>query len=127
MSGNNFSFGPEFRLRKKSGFSHVQEHGRKLYSKHFVILVSGTDLPQSRLGVTITRKIDSRAVVRNRIRRRVREVFRLNRHLLERCCDIVVIARSHAQECSFADIRREILGALYHGNFMKHRVETQNS
>ena len=64
-----------------------------------------------RLGITVSTKIDKRAVIRNRIKRLVREVFRKNLSRFEGF-DIVVIARKNASHLSYKDAEREILGTL---------------
>lgn len=111
-----YRFPPCFRLKKKSHFTSVQNLGKRLYSRHFLLLVWVSGLPCSRLGIAVTRKIDKRAVGRNRVKRMVRNIFRIHRQLLKEPCDIMVIARQDAPLCSFADVERELLGALhYHG------------
>ena len=63
-----------------------------------------------RLGVTVTTKIDKRAARRNRLKRRVREVFRRNRARMPiRPLDAVLIARSGATALGFAAVRHEVL------------------
>ena len=116
--GGSFCFGPESRLKKKADFFSVQQQGAKVYSKHFVILVAKSELQKSRLGVTVTKKVAPNAVVRNRIKRRLREIFRLNRTRFSANFDILVIARHNAEECSYHDIKREVMGALFHGKFL---------
>ena len=74
---------------------------------------------ESRLGVTVTTKIDKRAVVRNRIKRRLREIFRLNRGRLKEPLDLVIVARRGAAACGFAEMERQILGALRYGGYLQ--------
>ena len=50
--------------------------------------------------------------MRNKIKRRLREVFRASRHLLNQPLDIVIVARRDVQSCEFGDYEREVLGAL---------------
>lgn len=64
-----------------------------------------------RLGITVSTKIDKRAVVRNRIKRLIREVFRKNQRSFQGF-DIVVIARKNASHLSYKEAEREIIGAL---------------
>jgi ribonuclease P protein component len=98
-----------------------------VYSKHFLILVipSGTD--QSRLAIAVTTKIEKRATVRNKIKRRIRELFRVFRHDLKDPLDMVVVARRDVQQCSIDDYKREILGALRSNGYLKKRASAQPS
>ena len=100
----------------------IQSVGKKLRSAHFLITfirINPEDsAPQSkstlgmesRLGVTITTKVDKRAAARNRLRRRIREIFRKNRERLKFEIDLVVIALTGAADLSFSEVEQEILG-----------------
>ena len=92
-------FPKEVRLRRRSEFLKVQETGQKFPSDAFLALV----LPNARadgttrLGLTVSTKVGN-AVVRNRIRRRLRELFRTRRERLPRGLDVVLIARTQAAQ-----------------------------
>lgn len=68
--------------------------GCKLTTPHFVLLVSRNSAAVPRLGITVSRRVGN-AVVRNRLKRKVREYFRLHRTDFQNC-DYLVIARSRA-------------------------------
>ena len=55
---------------------------------------------QNRVGITVSKKL-GHAVVRNRVRRRLREVYRLNEQLFQPGWDIVVVARTRAIQVPF--------------------------
>lgn len=122
ISNRSSAFPPSARLKKKKEFLAVQDavraSGRRLHSKHFLLLVNPSVSKQSRIGLTVTTKIDKRAVVRNRIKRYVREVFRRVRQKLLEPVDIVVIARMHSQTLSFQEVQRELLGSLQYGRLL---------
>ena len=93
------------RLRSSRDFVRVARLGRRLASREFVVLIApawaetgertswGAErIPVRRLGVTVSRKVGN-AVVRNRVKRAVREWFRHSRYLLDENVDLVVIAR----------------------------------
>ena len=63
---------------------------------------------QNRVGLTCGKKL-GHAVVRNRTRRRLREIYRLNEHRFARGYDIVVVARSAAVDADFAVLERAYL------------------
>jgi ribonuclease P protein component len=79
---------------------------------HFVVYAMGSgELKPARLGTTVSRRIGG-AVVRNRVKRRVRECFRTNlRTLLPAGTDLVVIARAGAGELASPAIMRELTAA----------------
>lgn len=67
--------------------------------------------PRSRLGVITSRKVGG-AVVRNRARRLVREVFRHHQHRLARPMDLVVVARPSIARLPLGRVERDFLGVL---------------
>jgi ribonuclease P protein component len=79
----------------------VARHGRRIASRDFVVLVARGDRPNEsrRLGITVSRKVGN-AVVRNRVKRCVRNWFRTSRDQLAPGADVVVIARRGASELS---------------------------
>ena len=105
------------RLRKASDFLLVQTDPKRLYSKNFLLLVKKSSR-LSRLGLTVSKKVDRRAVVRNKIKRRLREIFRRERSKFIENFDIIVIARQNAGDCSYLEIKRQIIGALHHGGIL---------
>lgn len=62
----------------------------------------------NRVGVTVSKKL-GKAVVRNRVRRRIREAYRLNEELFLPGYDIVIVARSRAVEVSFQKLTESLL------------------
>ena len=62
----------------------------------------------NRVGVTVSKKL-GKAVVRNRVRRRIREVYRLNEEQFLPGWDIVIVARSRAVEVSFQKLTESLL------------------
>jgi ribonuclease P protein component len=92
----DFAFKKADRIRKRSEFVGLSATGRSVRSRLFVAVAAPSDGGYSRLGLTVSRKVGN-AVERNRIKRLVREYFRLNRHLLGRPLDVNVIARQAAK------------------------------
>jgi ribonuclease P protein component len=95
-------FGRSERLRQSKDFQRVARGGTRVASRDFVLLVDSkagraAALPGRRLGVTASRKVGP-AVVRNRVKRGIREWFRRHRGELAEDVDVVVIARRGAAE-----------------------------
>ena len=94
------------RLRKRPEFLNLSRTGKKVHSPNFIVIRANNKRGESRLGITVSAKVGN-AVVRNRIKRLVRELFRRHRHELA-ALDIVVIARKGAATLSSAMIQKEI-------------------
>ena len=79
-------------LRKKVEFDRVYQVGRRLHGPNFSLIYAANDGQGSRLGISVPKKV-GRAVLRNRIKRIIRETFRLERSLFPAGCDIVITVR----------------------------------
>jgi ribonuclease P protein component len=100
------------RLRRRSQFLAVQRRGRGVGEPRFrVVVLERPDAGPARLGVTVTKKVGG-AVVRNRIKRLVREVYRRNKDWFPAGRDVVVIARDGAPGASLEDVAGELERAL---------------
>ncbi len=108
----NFSYSKKERLLKRRDFVNLNQGGRRLYSKNFLIILKKNALCFSRLGITVTKKIGN-AVKRNRIKRLVREFFRLNKERLPKGYDISIIARADVSTFRLQDIERELREVLF--------------
>ncbi len=83
------------RILKRSEFIALSKSGRKVQNQHFIACFAPGRQSHCRLGVTVTKKV-GKAVERNRIKRMVREFFRLNRHRLSGNWDINIIGKIRA-------------------------------
>ena len=79
------------------------------YANSFLVLYAKRNrLNTNRVGVTVSKKLGG-AVVRNRVRRRLREVYRLQESLFSPGWDIVVVARSRCISADFEKLTRAYL------------------
>ena len=105
------SFGAVDRLHRSAEFIRLQRSGLRFQTGHFVLYagILETEPERSRLGVTVSRRIGN-AVIRNRVKRRVREIFcgRI-RDSLAKGTSIVVIARAGAGSLASASITDELV------------------
>jgi ribonuclease P protein component len=108
---SNYRFPPDARLKKKKDFENVYKNGSRVLKNCIVVLYYPNSSNISRLGVVASRKI-GKAVVRNRFKRQVREIFRLNRNKLYDGVDIIIIARRVDEPCSFEVLQNESLEAF---------------
>jgi ribonuclease P protein component len=87
-------FPKSMRLLTGRQFDAVREARLVKHAGPLRVAARANDLPHSRLGLAISRRVGG-AVVRNRIKRMCREAFRLHRHEWPSGLDIVVMARPH--------------------------------
>lgn len=104
----NESFCKSERLLRRAEYRRLSEMGRKIHVPHFLILYLPAE--QRRLGITVSSRIGP-AVVRNRIKRLVRDIYRTTKHMFP-LCEFNVIAKRGAGLLSRDDIERELRQAL---------------
>lgn len=97
------------RLRRRQDYQAVYEHGTRLSGSLMTVFFLPNPLGRPRLGIAATRKIGS-AVIRNRAKRRVRDLFR--REQIREALDIVVIPRRELAEVPVARLEAEFRGIL---------------
>ena len=98
------------RVRKRAEFLRIQDAGKRVTTRHFVLILAPSPEPDgpARLGITASRKIGG-AVVRNRAKRLVRVAFRSTPELWPRGADVVVIVRSSLDALKAGDVVAEWL------------------
>lgn len=110
---SQFAFRADERLHRRTEFLRVQHTGARFQSNHFVVYAAR--LPETktvRLGTTISRRLGN-AVTRNRIKRRIRECFRLSlRSSLPSGTAIVVIGRAGVGALEMRAVMGELDGAV---------------
>lgn len=91
------AFPKSLRLRSRREFLIVQDTGMKVSADCVLALIKPNGKPgeASRIGLTVSSKVGN-AVVRNRVRRRLRELYRTRRDELPKGLDMVLIARNSA-------------------------------
>lgn len=90
-----YSFTKANRLLKRPDFMRLSTTGFKIHNRHVTAIYSPGLSDQTRLGVTVSRKV-GHAAIRNKVKRLSREYFRLNRHTIKGVWDINIIAKKSA-------------------------------
>lgn len=96
-------------------------HTGAVANSHLVMYARPNRLGINRIGITVSKKL-GHAVVRNRVRRRLREVYRLNEELFTPGWDIVVVARSRCIDAPFASIVKAYLALAAKAGILKENA-----
>ena len=107
---NSEEFPHSVRIVRSSDYRALYKTGRKVHSESFVLFFRANKVGHPRLGITVSRKIGS-AVVRNRIKRMFREIFRRSFREIPGQFDIVVNAKYGCAKISYDKLRAEFLNA----------------
>jgi len=96
---------------RRAEYEAVYRDGRRRSSPQFLVFYRANRLGRSRFGLSVKKALGG-AVVRNRIRRRVREILRLNDSEIPSGWDIVIHPRSSVARAKFAPLAGELVRLL---------------
>ena len=94
MAKRAYTFGKDKRVRSREEFGTVFEKGIRQSRGPLTAVGTPTDKPTARLGFSVPRRVGT-APKRNRIKRLLREAFRLMQHDFPRSYDVVIVVRPH--------------------------------
>lgn len=97
-------------LSKKKDFEKVAKQGRSFFTHELGFKILKNNLDYNRYGIVINLKVDKRATVRNKIRRRIREIIRLNDKNFKQGFDIMILTRESVKDLKYKEIEEKLLG-----------------
>ena len=116
----------EHRLAKREDFNRVYRRGKSAANLQFVLYF----LPQKepgpfRLGVSVSKKLGN-AVMRNSIRRKMKEIVRLGREDVLPGIDIVIIARKPAAEMNYDNMKKSLYHVMKRSGVLRDKKRNPN-
>jgi len=102
---------PHERFRKRKDFLHIYRKGSRYRGKGFVLIYLFNNLPYSRMTAVASKKIGN-AVVRNRIKRRFRALFRTNKSMLQGSFDLVIITQKSIGSIPWSEVQKEFIKTI---------------
>jgi len=95
-------------LKKDSDFRKVYKHGKSFANRYLVMYILNNKSENSRIGISVSKKV-GKAIIRNKVRRRIKEAYRLNiDEKIKNGYDIVFIARVAIKDADYVDIEKSM-------------------
>ena len=110
-------------LRKRAQFQNVYEHGKTKVDRYLVVRLLANNLEISRLGLSVSKRV-GKAVVRNRIRRLLKEIIR--KMPVKPGFDIVIIARNNAVGADYHQLQKSVVDLLEKYNIILHNEKNSS-
>ena len=110
-----------YRLRSNMEFKKVYKYGKNYWNRNLILYVMKNDLGYTRVGYSITKKIGN-SVVRNRIRRQMKEIYRLKFDLIENNYDLIFIPKKNVVEISYDKLESAMVHIMNLAKLLKKKV-----
>ena len=108
----------KYRLRKNLEFKRVYSGGKNYWNRNLTLYIKKNNMEETRLGITITKKIGN-AVVRNRIKRRIKEIYRKKFFRIKSGYDLIFIPKKNVVDISYKELESAIIHILKLSNMLK--------
>ena len=103
------------RLRNRRDYRTVYEQGFRRYSPHLTLIALGPSeqlsnlaAPKTKFGISISKKVSKKAVIRNRLKRQIKNVIRTKLLSISPGWKIVIVVKPKAIECKYEHFLREL-------------------
>lgn len=106
------------RLKKKKDFDRVFKKGKGFNNNFLFLKIKRNKLSVSRFGFVVPLKVSSKATVRNKTKRRLREIVRELLPQITSGFDGVWVAQPGAETCSFEELKSEVKKILHTANIL---------
>jgi ribonuclease P protein component len=102
---------PPERIRRKKDFISLYRNGSRFRGPYFNLVYCPNSLGYSRLAVVVSKKVGP-SVTRNRVKRRLRDLFRRNKRLLPGSLDMIMVTRAEIVDLAAPELRAGYIEAL---------------
>ena len=109
MNEKSSGFPKSARIVRRTEYRAIQRSALRVVTDHFILYARKRRRKAGRIGITVSKKVGN-AVVRNRVKRLVRESFRLNRQDLPSQLDFVLVARKDRGIPTFESTQQQLVG-----------------
>lgn len=107
------------RLTKEKDFKKIHASGRSFFSSWLRLRYLANNQELSRLAVVVSTKVSKKAVKRNRVKRQLREIIRLNLAKVKPGYDITISVNNKALDKDYKDLEKETLKLFAKARLLK--------
>lgn len=108
------------RFKKKKDFERVLKEGRNVKWNGLALKYCPNSFGESRFGIIVSKKVSKKAVLRNRTKRRIREVLRRELEKIKEGQDIVFFPSPEFKNKDFSEIQEIVIKLLKKGGLLKN-------
>jgi ribonuclease P protein component len=105
------------RIKKKKDFETIFKNGSNFKAPFLVFKIFKNDLGYSRFGFVVSQKVSKKAVVRNKVRRRITEIIKSNFDQIKKGIDVVTICLPGIEKKDFPELKEIVIK-----NFLKSKI-----
>ena len=95
------------KVKKRRDFTRVYQRGKSVSAKDLILCYKKNKLDVYRVGFTVSKKVGN-AVIRNRVRRRLKEIVRLHPDFFAAGVDYIIVAKATAALASYREMEKEL-------------------
>lgn len=107
MAKGEFGFKKKERIILSRDFKRVMRLGKRQASRNFILFTAESKHPFHRLGIVAKKEIGP-ATFRNQIKRYIREFFRLHKHQIKGCLDIILLIKANCSIHCYKETEEEL-------------------
>jgi ribonuclease P protein component len=113
-------------LKKKTDFDTVYQRGKRFGNRNLNFYYIRNKKQENRVGIVVSKKVGN-AVVRNRIRRLIKESYRLNQGTIKVGYDMIVVAKKSCFDKDFKEIEGSLLHILKRKDLMHDETDNDGN
>lgn len=98
----------EHRLKRKKDFERVLKKGKLLVKDFLILKTVKNNLKTTRVGLVVSQKVSKKAVLRNKVKRKIREAVRDNLKKIKLGYDLIFFAKKAIERKSLSEIKKEV-------------------
>ena len=111
------------RIKKKKDFETIFKNSKSFKTNLFIFKIMKNELGLSRFGFVVSKKISTKATVRNKVRRRLSEIMKAESKNIKSGIDLIIVTLSGIEKKEFSDIKYAVTDALLQARLI---VKNQN-